>query len=192
MKKTLFLLSVFVVLFGCNEYCADNSEKKAYDEKSYLHVKNFQEWIRNTISYITIDETDFANQLKIATHNVPDDKLLTVFLQTVESGASCDSRNRSIIYLYAMGFVVYISKLDKDIQESIDTTLSRLLAKNEIPISVLYDPLGFNSFRDFSEETDGTVKLPDDTPCKFLYYDKNKYEQLYKQYMNHLRQFSII
>lgn len=192
MKKTLFLLSVFVVLFGCNEYCADNSERKVYDEKSYLHVKNFQEWIRNTISYITIDETDFANQLKLATHNVPDDKLLTVFLQTVESGASCASRNRSIIYLYAIGFVVYVSKLDKDIQESIDTTLSRLLTKNEIPISVLYDPLGFNSFRDFSEETDETVELPDDTPCKFLYYDKNTYERLYKQYINHLRQFSII
>lgn len=186
MKRVLFLLFVSSVLIGCNENGANNNESETYMDTHYLQ-KNFHKWIKNTISYITIDETDFANQLKTATYNVSDDKLLTAFLQTVESGASCDSRNRSIIYLYAIGFVAYVSQLDSDIQESVDTTLSRLLARDEISLLVLSDPLGFDALRIYSEGTDETIDPPDDTPCRSLYYDINKYRQLSKQYMQHLR-----
>lgn len=186
MKGTLFLLFVSAVLLGCNGNGANNNESEICEDTLYLQ-KNFHEWIKNTISYITIDETDFANQLKTATHNVSDDKLLTAFLQTVESGAPCDSWNRSIKYLYAIGFVAYVSPLDSGIQESVDTTLSRLLARDEISLSVLSDPLGFDALRVYSEGSDETIEPPDDTPCRALYYDINKYRQLSKQYMQHLR-----
>lgn len=77
--------------------------------------------------------------------------------------------------------------MDSDIQESVDTTLSRLLTRDEISLSVLSDPLGFDALRIYSEGKDETIGPPDDTPCRSLYYDINKYRQLSKQYMQHLR-----